>query len=232
MKKGFTLVKRFQLLFKMTILSPRERVRERGRNFGFTLAEVLITLGIIGVVAALTMPTLIANYQKRILVTQLKKEVNVIQNSFQQIIANEGVSNICETSIADENCTPDSPSINVDAYKKYFGLEAAPASSNSAKVLGEGGIILQSKNGAIFAFDGFDILIDINGDKGPNKGGRDRFYVNLQQSEFSKEEAENCEGFANYDYSDLQEGEEVMLWAFGGLTCYSKIVRDGWQMNY
>ena len=30
---------------------------------GFTLAEVLITLGIIGVVAAMTIPTLIANYQ-------------------------------------------------------------------------------------------------------------------------------------------------------------------------
>lgn len=31
---------------------------------GFTLAEVLVTLGIIGVVAALTMPALIANYKK------------------------------------------------------------------------------------------------------------------------------------------------------------------------
>ena len=33
----------------------------------FTLAEVLITLGIIGVVAALTMPALITNYQKKLL---------------------------------------------------------------------------------------------------------------------------------------------------------------------
>ena len=32
---------------------------------GFTLAEVLITLGIIGVVAALTIPALIGNYQKK-----------------------------------------------------------------------------------------------------------------------------------------------------------------------
>ncbi len=36
---------------------------------GFTLAEVLITLGIIGIVAAMTMPALIANYQKKVLVT-------------------------------------------------------------------------------------------------------------------------------------------------------------------
>ena len=33
---------------------------------GFTLAEVLITLGIIGVVAAMTIPTLISNYKKQI----------------------------------------------------------------------------------------------------------------------------------------------------------------------
>lgn len=42
-------------------------------NKGFTLAEVLITLGIIGVVAALTMPSLITNYQKKQIVIQLKK---------------------------------------------------------------------------------------------------------------------------------------------------------------
>ena len=42
-------------------------------NKGFTLAEVLITLGIIGVVAALTLPSLITNYQKKQIVAQLKK---------------------------------------------------------------------------------------------------------------------------------------------------------------
>lgn len=41
-------------------------------RFGFTLAEVLITLGIIGVVAAMTIPTLITNYQKRETLTRLK----------------------------------------------------------------------------------------------------------------------------------------------------------------
>ncbi len=39
----------------------------------FTLAEVLITLGVIGVVAAMTMPSLVANYQKKVWVNQLKK---------------------------------------------------------------------------------------------------------------------------------------------------------------
>ncbi len=38
---------------------------EHSPRAGFTLAEVLITLGIIGVVAAMTIPTLVANYQQR-----------------------------------------------------------------------------------------------------------------------------------------------------------------------
>lgn len=40
---------------------------------GFTLAEVLITLGIIGVVAAVTLPVLIVNHQKQVVVTGLEK---------------------------------------------------------------------------------------------------------------------------------------------------------------
>ena len=47
---------------------------------GFTLAEVLITLGIIGVVAALTIPTLVNNYQKRQTVIKLKKVFADINN--------------------------------------------------------------------------------------------------------------------------------------------------------
>ncbi len=40
---------------------------------GFTLAEVLITLAVIGVVAALTIPTLIQSYQKKVTATKLEK---------------------------------------------------------------------------------------------------------------------------------------------------------------
>lgn len=42
-------------------------------RFGFTLAEVLITLGIIGVVAAMTIPVMISSYNKHITETRLKK---------------------------------------------------------------------------------------------------------------------------------------------------------------
>lgn len=47
---------------------------------GFTLAEVLITLGIIGVVAALTIPTLVKNYQKQQLLESLKNSYSIMSN--------------------------------------------------------------------------------------------------------------------------------------------------------
>lgn len=49
---------------------------------GFTLAEVLITLGVIGVVAAITIPALVSNYRKR----QLENQIKVTYSSLQQTI--------------------------------------------------------------------------------------------------------------------------------------------------
>lgn len=50
---------------------------------GFTLAEVLITLGVIGVVAAMTMPVLVQNYQKKLVVTRLKHFSSTMQQAAQ-----------------------------------------------------------------------------------------------------------------------------------------------------
>lgn len=52
----------------------------RHHKTGFTLAEVLITLGIIGIVAAMTLPTLVGNYRKKELEVRLKKAYSVINN--------------------------------------------------------------------------------------------------------------------------------------------------------
>lgn len=57
---------------------------------GFTLAEVLITLGIIGVVAALTMPSLIANYQKKVISARLKKFVSSFSQAYNMAVVNYG----------------------------------------------------------------------------------------------------------------------------------------------
>lgn len=59
-------------------------------KFAFTLAEVLITLGVIGVVAAMTIPVLVQNYQRHEYVTRLKKAYTTLNTGFQQIIINAG----------------------------------------------------------------------------------------------------------------------------------------------
>lgn len=60
------------------------------KRFGFTLAEVLITLGIIGVVAAMTIPTLMNNVQNNEFKAQMKKEYSVLNNAFQQLATENG----------------------------------------------------------------------------------------------------------------------------------------------
>ena len=56
----------------------------------FTLAEVLITLGIIGIVAAMTMPMLIGKYKKQVTVTQLKKVYTVLSQMVLQAQEDNG----------------------------------------------------------------------------------------------------------------------------------------------
>lgn len=50
----------------------------------FTLAEVLITLGIIGVVAAMTLPSLVANYKNKVLANQTKKTYSTLLNAMNK----------------------------------------------------------------------------------------------------------------------------------------------------
>ena len=55
----------------------------------FTLAEVLITLGIIGVVAAITIPGLITNYKVHALHSQFFKSYSTLQQAFKQMEADD-----------------------------------------------------------------------------------------------------------------------------------------------
>ena len=56
----------------------------------FTLAEVLITLGIIGVVAALTLPALINNYEKSVVETRMQKFYTNINAALKLSIVENG----------------------------------------------------------------------------------------------------------------------------------------------
>lgn len=87
---------------------------EHSYGNGFTLAEVLITLGIIGVVAAMTMPSLIANYQNKELLTRVKKTYSTFYNAVNLALAETGSSEI--TSVFDTSNTSLQTTQNMQKY--------------------------------------------------------------------------------------------------------------------
>lgn len=93
--------------------SLRERDRERGKKAGFTLAEVLITLGIIGVVAAMTIPNLISNYSKHIVESNLKETYSILQQTLKFTEYDD---------VSFEMELPD----NMESSKKWFETYLAP----------------------------------------------------------------------------------------------------------
>lgn len=64
--------------------------RKHTHKIAFTLSEVLITLGIIGVVATLTIPQLIQNYKKSVTVNKLKSSFAILNEAVLQSVAENG----------------------------------------------------------------------------------------------------------------------------------------------
>lgn len=66
-------------------------------KIGFTLAEVLITLGVIGVVAAMTMPVLIQNHREKVTVTRLKKVYSTLSQALVAAINEDGTPDLWDS---------------------------------------------------------------------------------------------------------------------------------------
>ena len=69
------------------------------RKVAFTLAEVLVTLGIIGVVSAMTVPTLVQNYQRKSYVTQLHKVYNELGQASLRYMTDHNYVSLRESRI-------------------------------------------------------------------------------------------------------------------------------------
>ena len=103
--------------FSETVFSRFTSHFSLNRKVAFTLAEVLITLGIIGIVAAITLPTIINNYRVKVLENQFKKADSIIQQAVQKTANEYGYSSITELNMAG-NCN------GHVAYPNYLQLEA------------------------------------------------------------------------------------------------------------
>jgi prepilin-type N-terminal cleavage/methylation domain-containing protein len=135
------------------------------RLFGFTLAEVLISMSIIGVVAAMTIPTLHYNYKRKEYSTKLKKFYSTMENAVVNMEASTGSFREMKrlTSYGE----------NFDWYMTYLDpyIGHAYVKANSYTVYYKDG----SKLDTFFPGSCMDVIYDVNGDKRPNSEGYDRF---------------------------------------------------------
>lgn len=83
------------------------------KNIAFTLAELLITLGIIGVVAALTMPSLIVKHRKQVVVEKLKKTSSALLQAYN-------MSKLDYGDTEREGFTPLNGDAALEMFNKYY----------------------------------------------------------------------------------------------------------------
>jgi prepilin-type N-terminal cleavage/methylation domain-containing protein len=162
------------------------------RNKGFTLAEVLITLSIIGVVAALTIPSVTHNVTEKQCLVALRKEYNVLtqatmllQNSGVNIDPVSGVTAQAQyaTVLKSVKSGVLSDFLSANNYHDY--------KSTNIRAIGGGAPALLMPDGSAWGFvtytSGFcstkhtdsgrciKVFIDVNGNKSPNMVGKDYF---------------------------------------------------------
>lgn len=165
---------------------------------GLTLAEVLLTLGIIGVVAAMTMNALITKYQKYQTAIQLKAAYSLLGKIVSYSIAENGEPKYWKISLnggmeyIDTYILPYVPNVQrvkhesayTDEYKENrpFGTSWVYYAdlTNGLRIIFEtwgrsAGAYMSAECGAQF-------VVDLNGKKKPNKWGRDLFRLRLDST--------------------------------------------------
>ena len=119
----------------------------------FTLAEVLITLGIIGIVAAMTLPTLIQNYRKDVLSTRIAKFASIYQQAVRMAEAEHGEMQYWEklTETGGNEIITNTGETYLKHYNKYM---AKYLKTTSYKVLPDGvAFSLADGSGFIYYYD-------------------------------------------------------------------------------
>ncbi len=92
----------------------------------FTLAEVLLTLGIIGIVAAMILPGIIQDYREKETVTRVKKFYSVFSQAYTQAVLENGTIDTWGLTDAELYEDEDGNSIHtqesIENYDKFFDV--------------------------------------------------------------------------------------------------------------
>lgn len=204
------------------------------KKFGFSLTEILIALSIVGVISALTVPTLMNNYQQKALALQFRKSVNDITSAVDMLITEEGKSKFSATT---EYANLDTfvtrrlrtiKTCSKDETSSCFANEAyRTINDNSTETFTCAGnsYVLASSAAVCLTKDGtaVKINIDTNGQQGPNIGGRDMFTFYIT----AEGESKNCNTSACAD-----PVLDTCTKSPTGADCYGILSEANWQMNY
>lgn len=213
---------------------------------GFTLSEVLITLGIVGVVVSMTIPAVIRKYRENTTVAQLQKFYTTMNQALKRseldngeykywdlpkILGNEVYFNkywkpylqvlkICKT-YKDCGYSAESPFKRPDGRQIVFSV-VYPSARTTFK-LTDGTTIINVVN----TFDENNTLIDLNyiyvdlnGGKAPNMLGRDVFLFDRDERGIIMQP---CPGWS--EQTIIKNCKET------GACCSAKIIRDGWKIK-
>lgn len=164
-------------------------------NLAFTLAEVLITIGIIGIVAQMTIPGLVSDYKKKLTAIQLKKLYSTVNQALNlSIAANGDIKNwawpaapdnanmttfvntyVTPYFIVQKNCGWESWGGGVCHTSRAYYLDKTTTfgASGLTFILGDGTLISMSTT----APGGARIFMDLNGNNPPNIVGKDVFHL-------------------------------------------------------
>lgn len=162
------------------------------RNFkkkGFSLAEITVTLMIIGVIAALTLPQLIQSTRQKEYYTGYKKAFSVGSQALERQISDYNYATIASRN-GSSNGTKTQE--NFKEFSKYFNVAKECFNSNNSECWNPDGEKLYSNSRpgsselafvdasgmawSLYANSENIWLTDINGYKGPNEYGKDRWY--------------------------------------------------------
>lgn len=221
------------------------------KKSAFTLAEVLITLGIIGVVAALTIPGLMTAYNKHIVETKVSKSYSTL-NQFVKLAQEEyGEMSTWDKDMSGEEyikhyITPFMKvqvlckdfkqcgfPTNSDSQWRYmrggFGSYANPKYSGRIPFYGMDGVLYtfsRAKAGMHAVDNDKTLIIDINGGKMPNTFGKDVFF-------FYRLEDENVVVPYCYNKSTDYINKDCSKKGVG-LCCAMLLKQNGWKVprNY
>lgn len=226
------------------------------RSFkGFTLAEVLITLGIIGVVAAMTLPVITQKIDKQITVSKLKKSLSTMYEIVRLSEAANG--EVWTWNFSEDEY--DYAFTETDFFKKYFEPYIKTVGNYGGKSVQQAAYLCQNLDGArktcatswVILPDGSSfgmfsnaatgeaapgggsymwIFLDINAMKGPNMLGKDIFMAELVRHKrvVMWGNGLSRDRLINDNLYACKKGTGQ---DFSGGTCGALIQADGWEIK-